>query len=117
MARRAALFGCNYAGTSSALHGCINDVRAVHEMLVYAYQFDPQVSAKGSCTMFGIGLYACDAHCHAHMACWRLVAESRLAARAEHHRHDGRPGAAPHGSQHEGQQFAGMQMGQQSPPA
>jgi Caspase domain len=43
MARRAALFGCNYAGTNNALHGCINDVRAVHEMLVYAYQFDPQV--------------------------------------------------------------------------
>jgi Caspase domain len=52
MARRAALFGCNYAGTKSALHGCINDVRAVHEMLVYAYQFDPQVGAPSeACCM------------------------------------------------------------------
>ena len=48
MARRAALFGCNYAGTKSELHGCINDVRAVHEMLVYAYQFDPQVGKLAS---------------------------------------------------------------------
>jgi len=39
------VFGCNYAGSSHALHGCINDAHAVYEMLVYAYQFDPQVRA------------------------------------------------------------------------
>ena len=52
MARRAALFGCNYAGTNNALHGCINDVRAVHEMLVYAYQFDPQVGVTAQRARF-----------------------------------------------------------------
>lgn len=52
MARRAALFGCNYAGTKNALHGCINDVRAVHEMLVYAYQFDTQVGGTIHQTCF-----------------------------------------------------------------
>ena len=45
MVRRAAIFGCNYAGSSHALHGCINDAHAIYEMLVYAYQFDPQASA------------------------------------------------------------------------
>ena len=44
MVRRAAVFGCNYAGSAHALHGCINDAHAIYEMLVYAYQFDPQVS-------------------------------------------------------------------------
>ncbi len=43
MTRRAVLIGCNYAGTNNALSECINDVRAVYEMLEYAYQFDPQV--------------------------------------------------------------------------
>ena len=43
MVRRAAVFGCNYAGSAHALHGCINDAHAIYEMLVYAYQFDPQV--------------------------------------------------------------------------
>jgi Caspase domain len=62
MARRAALFGCNYAGTNNALHGCINDVRAVHEMLVYAYQFDPQVG--GGAQPAFITLRTCIAHAH-----------------------------------------------------
>ena len=52
MVRRAALFGCNYAGTNNALHGCINDVRAVHEMLVQAYQFNPQVTSLAAGSVF-----------------------------------------------------------------
>ena len=40
------MFGCNYAGSAHALHGCINDAHAIYEMLVYAYQFDPQVSVR-----------------------------------------------------------------------
>ena len=48
MTRRAVLFGCNYAGTNNALSGCINDVRAVYEMLEYAYQFDPQVLVQSA---------------------------------------------------------------------
>lgn len=61
MTRRAVLFGCNYAGSKNALSGCINDVRAVHEMLQYAYGFDERVRCSfiGLCSFYRAVLVRC----------------------------------------------------------
>eukprot|EP00050_Salpingoeca_kvevrii_P011665 m.17049 g.17049 ORF g.17049 m.17049 type:complete len:373 (-) comp3563_c0_seq1:140-1258(-) len=34
MAKRAALFGCNYPGTEAALNGCVNDVYSMRDLLI-----------------------------------------------------------------------------------
>lgn len=39
--RMAVLVGCNYPNTPNELHGCINDVIAMREMLVNRFGFDP----------------------------------------------------------------------------
>lgn len=39
--RLAVLVGCNYPNTSNELHGCINDVLAMKDMLVKRFGFDP----------------------------------------------------------------------------
>ncbi|PKI58944.1 hypothetical protein CRG98_020690 [Punica granatum] len=40
--RLAVLVGCNYPNTQYELHGCINDVLAMREVLVKRFGFDPQ---------------------------------------------------------------------------
>lgn len=37
----AVLVGCNYPNTSNELHGCINDVLAMRDMLVKRFGFHP----------------------------------------------------------------------------
>ncbi|XP_027351119.1 metacaspase-9 [Abrus precatorius] len=39
--RLAVLVGCNYPNTANELHGCINDVLAMKDMLVKRFKFDP----------------------------------------------------------------------------
>lgn len=39
MAKRALLVGCNYPGTKCELHGCANDVRRMHDLLVQRFGF------------------------------------------------------------------------------
>ncbi|KAJ8770320.1 hypothetical protein K2173_014930 [Erythroxylum novogranatense] len=39
--RMAVLVGCNYPNTRNELHGCINDVLAMRDMLVERFGFDP----------------------------------------------------------------------------
>ncbi|KAK7336360.1 hypothetical protein VNO77_16898 [Canavalia gladiata] len=39
--RVAVLVGCNYPKTANELHGCINDVLAMKDMLVKRFEFDP----------------------------------------------------------------------------
>ncbi|XP_057437835.1 metacaspase-9-like [Lotus japonicus] len=40
--RVAVLVGCNYPNTSHELHGCINDVLAMRDMLVKRFRFNPK---------------------------------------------------------------------------
>ncbi|KVI11447.1 Peptidase C14, caspase catalytic [Cynara cardunculus var. scolymus] len=40
--RLAVLVGCNYANTPNELHGCINDVLAMRQMLINRFGFDPR---------------------------------------------------------------------------
>ncbi|EOY19577.1 Metacaspase 9 [Theobroma cacao] len=54
--RLAVLVGCNYANTQHELHGCINDVVAMREVLVERFGFDPShiellTDAPGSLVM------------------------------------------------------------------
>ncbi|KAM7513881.1 hypothetical protein LguiA_003464 [Lonicera macranthoides] len=42
MKKLGVLVGCNYPNTPNELHGCINDVLAMHESLVKRFGFDPQ---------------------------------------------------------------------------
>lgn len=37
----ATLVGCNYFNSPNELHGCINDVQAMRDLLVTRYDFDP----------------------------------------------------------------------------
>lgn len=37
----AVLVGCNYANTPNELHGCINDVLAMRQVLIYRFGFEP----------------------------------------------------------------------------
>ena len=39
MGKRAVLVGCNYPGTTTELYGCVNDVWAMHEILVGNFGF------------------------------------------------------------------------------
>jgi hypothetical protein len=39
MAKRAVLVGCNYPGTDSELHGCVNDIWNMHRTLVGNFGF------------------------------------------------------------------------------
>ncbi|XP_057767360.1 metacaspase-9 [Salvia miltiorrhiza] len=39
--KRALLVGCNYPNTPNELHGCHNDVLAMHEVLITRFGFDP----------------------------------------------------------------------------
>ncbi|TXG70417.1 hypothetical protein EZV62_005352 [Acer yangbiense] len=38
--RRAVLVGCNYLNTKNELHGCINDVVAMKEVLIKRFRFE-----------------------------------------------------------------------------
>lgn len=40
--KRALLVGINYRGTSSELHGCINDVQGIKDILINVYNFQPE---------------------------------------------------------------------------
>lgn len=40
--RLATLVGCNYPNTRHELHGCINDVRAMRDVLVRRFGFNPR---------------------------------------------------------------------------
>ncbi|CAA6654443.1 unnamed protein product [Spirodela intermedia] len=40
--RLATLVGCDYANTANELHGCINDVRTMQELLIRRFGFHPQ---------------------------------------------------------------------------
>lgn len=91
MAKRAALFGCNYAGTNNALHGCINDVTAVKEMLLFAYQFPEQVRHA---------LQHASVPARSHVA--NIMTPTASVSSAEHHCDDRRSGAEAHRRQHQG---------------
>ncbi|KAK2639937.1 hypothetical protein Ddye_027732 [Dipteronia dyeriana] len=39
--RRVVLVGCNYPNTKNELHGCINDVLAMKEVLIERFKFEP----------------------------------------------------------------------------
>ncbi|KAK1281412.1 Metacaspase-9 [Acorus gramineus] len=39
--RLAVLVGCNYPNTPNELHGCINDVRTMREVLIHRFGFEP----------------------------------------------------------------------------
>ena len=39
MAKKAVLVGCNYPGTDSELHGCVNDVYNMYKLLVDRFGF------------------------------------------------------------------------------
>lgn len=54
--RSAVLVGCNYPNTPNELHGCINDVLAMREVLIRGFGFDPNhiellTDATGSSVM------------------------------------------------------------------
>ncbi|XP_061345431.1 metacaspase-9 [Gastrolobium bilobum] len=58
--RLAVLVGCNYPNTSNELHGCINDVLAMRDMLVKNFGFDPKniellIDAPGSSSAMPTG--------------------------------------------------------------
>ncbi|KAF5191037.1 Metacaspase-9 [Thalictrum thalictroides] len=54
--RMAILVGCNYPNTPNELHGCINDVLSMRDMLVNHFEFDLNhievlIDAPGSLVM------------------------------------------------------------------